>query len=37
VTYEALASPITLYLVMLVPGLEDEVTQPEIPAIFSWK
>jgi hypothetical protein len=37
VTYEGLATPVTLYLVMLVPGLDDEVTQPEIPAVFSCK
>jgi hypothetical protein len=37
VTYQGLAEPITLYIQPLLPGLEDEITQPPIPIGFNCK
>jgi hypothetical protein len=34
VTYQGLAEPITLYIQPLLPGLNDEITQPPIPIGF---
>jgi len=34
VTYDGLVAPIKLYIQPLVPGLEDDLTQPPIPTGF---
>ena len=37
VTYKGLATPVTLYIQLLSPGLEDDLTQPPIPVGFQCK